>query len=257
MTAWERWELANFDAGNSRRGCQWRGTLSQRRNGRAAHGSGGTRTALRPRPAPRAMKPATRRASRSASATGMRRASGEAKAEAARIGQAADNLDQALRGTRPAGRRRAACPGRRNRPPGRAQGDCRPAGHDCSPVVSEALSYLPHQHAAIHLNPGRCHPDPILSRRQLTHSGHRILEDARHDTRRLPARIRRQPDRRDDRPRAGGASSRILAAIASLGSQRIDHVARSFRHHCDAGATFSSTAASNWPKSSPFRPAAD
>jgi flagellar assembly protein FliH len=175
QTAWERWELANFDAeipvvaANGAVRCPNGETAAlpidraelerlcaqARAEGYEAGYQAGFTIGKR---------------------NGYAEGQGEAKAEAARIGQAADNLDQALREfdqqvadellalaveiARQVVRKEIA-----------TQPDMILA------VVNEALSYLPHQHAAIHLNPG----DATLIRSylgdMLTHSGHRILEE--------------------------------------------------------------------------------
>ena len=174
-TAWERWELANFAA---------------EAPVVAAAGAGhGAELTMSGQPVDRAelerlcaqaREEGYQAGYHSGMAIGKRNGytegQAEAQAEARRIAQAADHLDQALKEfdqqvadellalaveiARQVVRKEIA-----------TQPDMILA------VVNEALSYLPHQHVSIHLNPG----DATLIRSylgdMLTHSGHRILEE--------------------------------------------------------------------------------
>lgn len=175
QTAWERWELATFDTD----------IPVVAANGGARCPEGGPSAlpidrAELERLCAQAREEGYQAGHHSGFAIGKRNGyaegQAEAKAEARRIAQAADNLDQALKEfdqqvadellalaveiARQVVRKEIA-----------TQPDMILA------VVNEALSYLPHQHAAIHLNPG----DATLIRSYLgdvlTHSGHRILEE--------------------------------------------------------------------------------
>jgi flagellar assembly protein FliH len=99
-----------------------------------------------------------------------------AQTEAQRIGRAADNLDQALQEfDQQVADELLALAVEIARQVVRHEIAARP--DTILGVVNEALSYLPHQHAAIHLNPD----DASLVRSYLgdalAHAGHRILEE--------------------------------------------------------------------------------
>jgi flagellar assembly protein FliH len=99
-----------------------------------------------------------------------------AKEEAARIGKAANELDQALQEfDQQVADELLALAVEIARLVVRKEIAARP--ETILGIVNEALTYLPHQHAAIHLNP----EDASLVRSYLgdvlTHAGHRILEE--------------------------------------------------------------------------------
>jgi flagellar assembly protein FliH len=156
MTAWERWELASFD----------------QLPPPAAVASGAAAAA---EPALDELAAIRRQASEEGYQAGLAAGQGAARAEAARLGHAADGLDRALAEldqhvadellalaveiARQVVRREIS-----------ANGDA------ILGVVHEALEQLPHQHAAIYLNP----EDASLVRSHLgdslAHAGHRIFE---------------------------------------------------------------------------------
>jgi flagellar assembly protein FliH len=99
-----------------------------------------------------------------------------AKEEAARIGKAANELDQALQEfDQQVADELLALAVEIARQVVRKEIAARPEA--ILGIVNEALTFLPHQHAAIHLNP----EDASLVRSYLgdvlTHAGHRILEE--------------------------------------------------------------------------------
>lgn len=177
-TAWERWELASFD------------------NGTAAAANGAARHTDRAAAAEKSNVPLDRAAIERICAeahedgyqagyqaglqAGKRDgyAAGQAAAreEAARIGKAANELDQALQEfDQQVADELLALAVEIARQVVRKEIAARPEA--ILGIVNEALTYLPHQHAAIHLNP----EDASLVRSYLgdvlTHAGHRILEE--------------------------------------------------------------------------------
>jgi flagellar assembly protein FliH len=177
-TAWERWELASFDNGTA-------GAA----NGAAMHADRATAAEKSNVPLDRA---AIERICAEAREDGYQAgyqaglqagkrdgyAAGQAAAreEAARIGKAANELDQALQEfDQQVADELLALAVEIARQVVRKEIDARP--ETILGIVNEALTYLPHQHAAIHLNP----EDASLVRSYLgdvlTHAGHRILEE--------------------------------------------------------------------------------
>lgn len=175
QTAWERWELASFDT-----------ETSVTVGGVTVLSANGETPAL---PLDRA---AIERICEEAHAdgyqagyqsgfqigkrTGYAEGQSAAQAEAARIGQAADNLDQALREfDQQVADELIALAVEIARQVVRREITARPDA--ILAIVGEALAQLPHQHAAIHLNPA----DASLVRSclgdALAHAGHRILEE--------------------------------------------------------------------------------
>ena len=175
QTAWERWELASFDT-----------EIPVTASGTVTLSANGGTPAL---PLDRA---AIERICEEAHAdgyqagyqsgfqigkrTGYAEGQAAAQAEAARIGQAADNLDQALREfDQQVADELVALAVEIARQVVRREVSARPDA--ILAVVGEALAQLPHQHAAIHLNP----TDASLVRSYLgdalAHAGHRILEE--------------------------------------------------------------------------------
>lgn len=175
LTAWERWELATFDAE----------TPIVAANGSARCPNG--KTAMLPidraeleRLCAQAREEGYQAGYHSGHAIGKRNGYaeglGEAKAEALRIQQAADSLDQALQEfDQQVADELLALAVEIARQVVRKEIAARP--ETILGIVNEALTYLPHQHAAIHLNP----EDASLVRSYLgdvlTHAGHRILEE--------------------------------------------------------------------------------
>lgn len=177
-TAWERWELASFDNGTA-----------VAANGAAMHADRATAAEKSNVPLDRA---AIERICAEAREDGYQAgyqaglqagkrdgyAAGQAAAreEAARIGKAANELDQALQEfDQQVADELLALAVEIARQVVRKEIDARP--ETILGIVNEALTYLPHQHAAIHLNP----EDASLVRSYLgdvlTHAGHRILEE--------------------------------------------------------------------------------
>lgn len=175
LTAWERWELASFD----------NGTMVAA-NGAAIHAAAAEKTnvpldrAEIERICAQAREEGYQAGYQAGLQMGKRDgyAAGQtaAKEEAARIGKAANELDQALQEfDQQVADELLALAVEIARQVVRKEVAARPEA--ILEVVNEALTYLPHQHAAIHLNP----EDASLVRSYLgdvlTHAGHRILEE--------------------------------------------------------------------------------
>ncbi len=175
LTAWERWELASFD----------NGTMVAA-NGAAIHAAAAEKTnvpldrAEIERLCAEAQKEGYQAGYDSGYQIGKRDgyAAGQtaAKEEAARIGKAANELDQALQEfDQQVADELLALAVEIARQVLRKEIAERP--ETILAVVNEALKHLPHQHVAIHLNP----EDASLVRSYqgdvLAHAGHRILEE--------------------------------------------------------------------------------
>lgn len=173
LTAWERWELASFDT-----------ERSVAVNDSAAHAKGASVSHLDRAEIERLCAEAQKEGYQAGYQSGLQigkrngYAEGQAKAlaEAKRIGQAADGLEQALQEfDQQVADELLALAVEIARQVVRQELAARPEA--ILTVVNEALTYLPHQHAAIHLNP----EDASLVRSYLgdalTHAGHRILEE--------------------------------------------------------------------------------
>jgi len=166
LTAWERWELAEFDGGAPRKPIA------------AAKPTGPEPVEPTvPMPTAAEVEQILRQAQDQGYQTGYREGQAKAQNEATRLGQAAAKLEAAMAGldsevadellnlalelARQVVRHEIG-----------AQPDA------LLDVVREALAQLPHQHASIYLHPD----DASLLRSylgdQLTHAGHRILEDS-------------------------------------------------------------------------------
>lgn len=170
-TAWERWELASFDNGTA-----------VAANGAAAAEKSNVpldRAAIE-RICAEAREDGYQAGYQAGLQTGKRDgyAAGQtaAREEAARIGKAANELDQALQEfDQQVADELLALAVEIARQIVRKEIAVRP--ETILGIVNEALTYLPHQHAAIHLNP----EDASLVRSYLgdvlTHAGHRILEE--------------------------------------------------------------------------------
>jgi flagellar assembly protein FliH len=175
LTAWERWELASFDNGTA-----------VAANGAAMHAAAAEKTnvpldrAEIERICAQAREDGYQAGYQAGLQMGKRDgyAAGQtaAKEEAARIGKAANELDQALQEfDQQVADELLALAVEIARQVVRKEIAARP--ETILGIVNEALTYLPHQHAAIHLNP----EDASLVRSYLgdvlTHAGHRILEE--------------------------------------------------------------------------------
>lgn len=177
LTAWERWELASFDNGTA-----------DAANGAALHADHAaaekTNVPLDPAEIERICAQAREDGYQAGYQAGLQMgkrdgyAAGQtaAKEEAARIGKAANELDQALQEfDQQVADELLALAVEIARQVVRKEITARP--EVILEIVNEALTYLPHQHAAIHLNP----EDASLVRSYLgdvlTHAGHRILEE--------------------------------------------------------------------------------
>lgn len=171
LTAWERWELASFDAG-----------IAVAANGAAMHTAAAEKTNV---PLERAE---IERICAEARADGYQAGYADGKragyeagrelaaAEARRIGQAADRLEQALQEfDQQVADELLALAVEIARQVVRQEIAAR--RETLLAVVNEALTHLPHQHVAIRL----CPADASLVRSYLgdvlTHAGHRILEE--------------------------------------------------------------------------------
>ncbi|MDD5247951.1 MAG: FliH/SctL family protein [Rhodocyclaceae bacterium] len=165
LTAWERWELAEFD-GPTRK-------------------PAAAKPAPPPAPEPTVPMPTAAEVERiyqqaqdDGFQTGYREGQAKARDEAARLERAAAKLDEAMAALESGVAdellrlalelaRQVVCREISARP------------ETLLDVVREALGQLPHQHASIYLNPD----DASLVRSylgdQLSHAGHRILEDAK------------------------------------------------------------------------------
>lgn len=175
LTAWERWELASFDHGTA--------IAANTPPAHADHAET-TKVPMDRAEIERICAEAREDGYQVGYQTGLqngKRAGYEegqkaARAEAARIGKAANELDQALQEfDQQVADELLALAVEIARQVVRKEISSRP--EMILDVVNEALAYLPHQHAAIHLNP----EDASLVRSYLgdalTHAGHRILEE--------------------------------------------------------------------------------
>jgi len=178
LTAWERWELASFDSGTP-----VAGNASAMHADHAPHGPNANIPLDRreiERICAEAREDGYQAGYQAGLQTGKRDgyAAGQAtaKEEAARIGKAASELDRALQEfDQQVADELLALAVEIARQVVRHEITARP--DVILGVVNEALTYLPHQHAAIHLNP----EDASLVRSYLgdalSHAGHRILEE--------------------------------------------------------------------------------
>ncbi|MBU0752770.1 MAG: flagellar assembly protein FliH [Gammaproteobacteria bacterium] len=162
LTAWERWELAAFD-----------GTEKPAAN---------TAAAAAPKeqaPAPAVKLPTVEEVENireQARQEGYKEGQTQARDEAQRLAKAAGKLDAAFKGLEDEiAEELLALAVEIARQVARAELSAQPAV--LLNAIREALALLPHQHAAIFLNP----EDASLARSylgdQLTHAGHRIHED--------------------------------------------------------------------------------
>lgn len=157
LTAWERWELAAFDEAA-------KAAAAPEREAAPA-------VAVNP---PTAEEVAQIR--ELARQQGYAEGQAQAREEAQRLARAADRLDAALDGLEnQVAEELLALAVEIGRQVARSELSAQPA--IVLNVIREALALLPHQHAAIFLNP----EDASLARSylgdQLTHAGHRIHED--------------------------------------------------------------------------------
>lgn len=177
LTAWERWELASFDA-----------EIPVAADGATLHSANGQPEAV-PLPLDRAeiericaeaREDGYQAGYHSGYELGKRKGyedgQAAAQAEARRIGQAADSLEESLREfDQQVADELLALAVEIARRVVRHEIATRP--DTILGVVNEALTHLPHQHVAIHLHPD----DAALVRAQLgealAHAGHRILEE--------------------------------------------------------------------------------
>lgn len=167
LTAWERWELAEFDGAPS----------TTRRPAPAAP----PQPEAPPQPAvqlPTAedVERIMQQARDDGYKAGYQEGQAKARDEAARLGRAAGKLEAALKGLdSEVADELLALSLELARLVLRSEITARP--ESLLTVIQEALGQLPHQHAAIYLNPD----DASLVRSylgdQLAHAGHRILED--------------------------------------------------------------------------------
>lgn len=171
LTAWERWELASFDANEKK--AETAGT--------AARPDDGLRlptAAEIERIHQQAREEGYRQGREEGHQAGLREGQTKSLAEARRLAQAADKLDDALdRLGAVVADELLALAVEIAREVVRQELAARPEA--LLAVVREALAQLPHQHAVIYLNPD----DASLLRAyvgdQLSHAGHRIVEDVR------------------------------------------------------------------------------
>lgn len=169
LTAWERWELAEFDGPPS----------TTRKPAPAAA------PAPEPPPQPAVQLPTAEDVERimqqardEGTKAGYQEGQAKARDEATRLGRAAGKLEAALNGLdSEVADELLALALEVARLVVRSEITARP--ESLLTVIQEALGQLPHQHAAIYLNP----EDASLVRSylgdQLAHAGHRILEDAK------------------------------------------------------------------------------
>ncbi|MDP2808800.1 MAG: flagellar assembly protein FliH [Rhodocyclaceae bacterium] len=160
LSAWERWELASFDAPG-------------------APGMPGRKPG---KPAQEEVVPPTAadidRIRQQARDEGYQEGQGQAQDEAARLAQAATRLEQALAGLdRQVADELLALAVEIARQVVRGELVARPEA--ILDVVHEVLAQLPHQHAAIYLHPDDASLVRSWQGDALTHAGHRIHEDAR------------------------------------------------------------------------------
>ncbi len=168
LTAWERWELAEFDGTPS---------TTTRRPAPAAP----PQPEAPPQPAvelPTAedVERIMQQARDEGYKAGYQEGQAKARDEAARLGRAAGKIESALKGLdSEVADELLALSLELARLVLRSEITARP--ESLLAVIQEALGQLPHQHAAIYLNPD----DASLVRSylgdQLAHAGHRILED--------------------------------------------------------------------------------
>lgn len=170
LTAWERWELAEFDGGPA---------STTRKPAPAAPPQ------QEPPPQPAVQLPTAEDVERimqqardEGTKAGYQEGQAKARDEAARLGRAAGKLEAALKDLDSAvADELLALSLEVARLVVRSEISARP--ESLLTVIQEALGQLPHQHAAIYLNP----EDASLVRSylgdQLAHAGHRILEDAK------------------------------------------------------------------------------
>lgn len=173
-TAWERWELASFDAGIA---VAPHGTDPHAdRPGRGAHGGVPLERAEIERICAEARADGYQAGYADGKRAGYEAGRELAAAEARRIGQAADRLEQALQEfDQQVADELLALAVEVARQVVRQEIAAR--RETLLAVVNEALTHLPHQHVAIRL----CPADASLVRSYLgdvlTHAGHRILEE--------------------------------------------------------------------------------
>ena len=178
LTAWERWELASFDT-----------ATPVAANGIAMHADHSAQVERTNVPLDRAeiericaearedgYQAGYNSGYQTGKRTGYEEGQAAAKDEAARIGKVANGLEQALQEfDQQVADELLALAVEIARQVVRHEIAARPA--TILGVVNEALTYLPHLHAAIHLNP----EDASLVRSYLgdalAHAGHRILEE--------------------------------------------------------------------------------
>jgi flagellar assembly protein FliH len=158
MTAWERWELASFDADAPM----------------AANGDGSTPVTVDRQELERLREEARREGYNAGYAAGQI----AAQEEASRLAHAAANLDEALAEfDQQVADELLALATEIARQVVRDEISARP--DVIVKVVHEALSQLPHQHATIFLHPDDASLVRSYAGDALTHAGHRLLEDAR------------------------------------------------------------------------------
>ncbi len=176
LTAWERWELASFDTETP--------IAVNDPLARSAHADGASDIPLDRAEIERLCTEAREDGYQAGYHSGLQAgkrdgyAEGQARAlaEAKRIGQAADGLEKAMQEfDQQVADELLALAVEIARQVVRQELAGRP--ESILAVVNEALAYLPHQHATIHLNP----EDASLVRSYLgdalAHAGHRILEE--------------------------------------------------------------------------------
>jgi flagellar assembly protein FliH len=158
LTAWERWELAEFAD-----------------EAAAANGAGtGETTAADPKELDRLRDEARQEGYRAGYAAGQV----AAQAEASRLAAAASSLDQALAEfDQQVADELLALATEIARQVVREEMAARP--DIIVKVVQEALAQLPHQHATIFLHPDDASLVRSYAGDALAHAGHRLLEDAR------------------------------------------------------------------------------
>ena len=158
MTAWERWELASFDADAPL----------------AANGDGSTPVTVDRQELERLREEARQEGYNAGYAAGQV----AAQEEASRLAHAAASLDEALAEfDQQVADELLALAMEIARQVVRDEISARP--DVIVKVVHEALSQLPHQHATIFLHPDDASLVRSYAGDALTHAGHRLLEDAR------------------------------------------------------------------------------
>lgn len=163
LSAWERWELADFDG-------------PARKPASAGQPSEPPPEPAVPMPTAAEVEAIVQRAHDQGFQTGYAEGQVKAREEAARLARAATKLDAAMAGLDgEVADELLALALELARHIVRCEVSARP--DTLLNVVREALGQLPHQHATIYLNP----EDASLVRSylgdQLTHAGHRVLED--------------------------------------------------------------------------------